>query len=504
MIDQAPTTDLKAGFWWVVLIALSTLLFFHHRETGWNVNTRLAVVVSIVEFGTFSIDGLHDSPEYFTNDKAYFEERFYSDKIFGVSLLALPFYWILYNLGSLVGWVPGVGQINYLLTLAAVKLPAALAVGVLWRLGCRLGLASWQSLLIALGTFLGSLWHGYSSIFMPYATGITACLFALELILFPKHEQLTLLTSLAVGLLSGFALLCDLIFVIAVFFLALLYLGRFAWERGIWNPQPSATSTSWLNLAAVVGGGLVFPLLFMAYSVSIFGTLTIPYQYEYLEEFRVAMSQGVMGVKTPRLEVMYFLTLHPFRGLFFWSPWILLALWGAGESIARRDSQGRILGLLVCGNFVGYLLFNSGYYMWWGGFGMGPRLMLPAFAVLPIGLMLFLQRPSRVKVLIVSLLLAWSMAANLPVSILEPQIPTGGNAQETLFLASMQTPLEIPQFVYWKGFWRVLWESLKGNPEIGRTFGFRVLAAVITVALSVVLFFRKSKNSITQKMEIKA
>lgn len=497
------------AFVWVVLLAFALLVCFHHPVRGWNVNTRLALVVSVVEFHTFSIDGLHDSPEYFTNDKAFFDGRFYSDKVFGVSLLALPFYWFSYTVGGLFGWIPTAGQVNYLLTLLAVKLPAAFSVGLVWLFGCRLGIRPRASVIIALGCFAGSLWHGYASIFMPYAPGVCACLWGLYLVVFPPGGRLQLGVSLAVGLLTGFALLCDLIFVIAVFQIALVYVGRFAWESGLLNrffPQKDLSvstegNTSWWNILVVLVGGLAFPLIFMAYSTSIFGSPTIPYEYEYLPEFRENMAQGVMGVKSPRLAVAYFLTLHPFRGLFFWSPWILLALWGGAEAIARRkEAKSTVLGLLVCVGFLGYLLFNSGYYMWWGGHGMGPRLMLPAFTFLPLGLFLFMN-PDTEKPFVkwrwalILLALVWSIGANLPVSILEPQVPTGGNAQEMLLAVQLSSPVEVPQFVYWRSFFLILLETLKGNPEVRTEPAYQFLVTLVLAGIAGAFFWKSTRKT---------
>ncbi|MDX1971657.1 MAG: hypothetical protein SFY68_03900, partial [Candidatus Sumerlaeia bacterium] len=431
----------------VFLMALAALLMTHHPNTGWNVNTRLALVVAVVENGTFSIDGLHEEgAPYFTMDKAFFEERFYSDKIFGVSLLALPLYAVLYHGLQLFGEFPSLGTTNFLLTLWAVKIPTAIALALLWYLLMQLTAAPWRSLAVVMGALLGSLWHGYASIFMPYAPGIATCTGALALLGLIQGERLTILRSAGIGLLTGFALLCDLIFVILVGLIALLYLEKLVRENRL------GEKAFWAQVVVVLGCGAVFPLLFVAYSVSIFGSPTIPYEYEYLEEFRVNMAQGVMGVKEPRLAVAYFLTVHPFRGIFFWSPWILLALWGALEGL-RRGGMERRLGALIFGAFFGYLVFNSGYWMWWGGFGMGPRLMLPAFAVLPLGCGLFLVKASRTRCLILGLLLFLSVLGNQPVSWLEPQTPVGGTPQQVLESIQFGDSVEVSQFVYWRAFW---------------------------------------------------
>jgi hypothetical protein len=51
-----------------------------------NVVSRIAVALSIVQDGTLSIDRFQE----FTFDKAYFNNRFYSDKAPGMALLSVP------------------------------------------------------------------------------------------------------------------------------------------------------------------------------------------------------------------------------------------------------------------------------------------------------------------------------------------------------------------------------------------------------------------------------
>ena len=101
--------------------------------------------------------------------------------------------------------------------------------------------------------------------------------------------------------------------------------------------------------------------------------------------FRDAMSRGVMGISWPRLGPLWFLTVHPYRGILFWSPWIVAAL--VGSLLALRGSTNRRMwGWMSLWMFCATVLANSGYYMWWGGWAMGPRLLLPMMTAVPMGL----------------------------------------------------------------------------------------------------------------------
>lgn len=502
----------------IFFASLALMMVFHHQNTGWNVNTRLALVVAVVEEGTFSIDGLHDEGGMFpTNDKAYYEGRFYSDKTFGVSLLATPFYFLLFLLGKVFSFSPSIQTINFWLTLFAVKIPAAWSLSVLWYLMVRLGAAPRRALIATMGCFTGSLWLGFATVFMPYATGIAACLTAFWLVLYPSKSRLTIPNSIAIGLLLGFALICDLIFGIVVVMIAFMYLARLADQGSFIGVRAFADMSGdrtngkgCLKLLGVTAiAGAIFPLLFAFYCKSIFGSFSIPYEYEYLAEFREAMAQGFMGIGIPKLTAAYYLTIHPFRGLFFWSPWILLALAGAYFGI-RSTGRRRIIGWYTVIGFVGYLLFNAGYYMWWGGWAMGPRLMLPMFVFLPLSLAELCRRSNtrqspRHKGWEFALYAAlfWSALSCLPVSFMEPQTAT--NVQQiTIESATISSGIPVAQFAEWKFFWKLMIETVTFNSDYNISRGWTFILAFFLATALTIMNWRKlpEKYIAFEKLEV--
>src|SRR5690606_13897531 len=116
-----------------------------------------------------------------------------------------------------------------------------------------------------------------------------------------------------------------------------------------------------LLLATAAVGGAIPLLLFMIYCYSIFGEFTIPYKYEALDTFREEMSRGFMGITSLKPHALYFLTVHPFRGIFFWYPWIALAIIGFVRGI-RSSGRRRIFGWLGLYALLAYLIFNASYY----------------------------------------------------------------------------------------------------------------------------------------------
>jgi hypothetical protein len=113
---------------------------------------------------------------------------------------------------------------------------------------------------------------------------------------------------------------------------------------------------------ALVGIGL--------YNAARFGSpLTTGYGFETGE-----------GFTTPLLTGLFGLTISPFRGLFWYSPALLLALPG-GLMLRRRD--GRLVALLLALCAVQLILFAL-WSSWEGGVVWGPRFLLPIVPLLTL------------------------------------------------------------------------------------------------------------------------
>ncbi len=482
--------ELRRSALWLFLATLLAVASVHHPAAGWNVNTRLNLILAVVHKGTFAIDSWHDVPPHETMDKAFYEGHFYSDKTFGVSLLALPPAWLLTR-----GDAPlPIHMLHYVLRVWAVGLPAAASVALLYLILARMGAPPRRALFAASAGCLGSMWFGYATLFMPYAPGIACLLAALHIVLWPSRERLEQRECAAIGFLLGYALLCDLVFNIAVAGVGVLALLRlldqagfaglrsFAEMRGESTPPGRAA-----RLAFVMA--LFFaapPGLFAAYCHHIFGTLSLPYQFEVLDEFREGMARGIMGVGTPDLSALLHIMVHPYRGLFFWTPMFLVGAVGCALG-TRSMGKRRLLGWTGLAMLGGYLLFNAGYYMWWGGWAMGPRFMLPAVPFLVMGVGEFLRAPSEMKgapqptwaevhgwriTLVAGLI---GVALSMPVSLVDPQVPGPSPSQE----------VRITQFEFLRRFYALQVTTLVPDRLEGKVLTASKPRALASLLLSV-------------------
>lgn len=480
-----------------ILVFLAVFLagaLLDHPRRGWNVNTRLDLVFAVVDRGRLDIDAYHRRRDTWTMDKAFYQGHYYSDKLIGVSVLAMPVYAGMRLLWGVFGSRPSPSQANYVLRTVVVSGAAGLSAALLFQLLVGLG-GSRRRALVATGlTVFGTLWFGYGTVFYPYVPGIAAALLALRGLLFPRAGLLSPAAWCGIGALCGLALLCDFIFGLIVLALAGLSLLRIGLEAGWlpagWGdgfggiPEPRYGTRQAVQRIALAALGAALPLsLFALYTWTIFGRLAIPYEYHAVEHFRTGMQAGFMGITSPRLAPLWYLTLHPLRGIFFWSPLVAAALVGCVLGL-RAGGRLRLAGALGLYAFAAYLTFNASYYMWWGGYGMGPRLMLPMFVAVPLGLASCCREDAAPWSwrLFVGLGLV-SLALCLPLSILNPLVPQV-HSDPVYAALRVGDAIAVPQLRLLEHFYSGSFLFTPG----GSFSALRALSAGAVVALPLALF----------------
>jgi len=92
------------------------------------------------------------------------------------------------------------------------------------------------------------------------------------------------------------------------------------------------------------------------------------------------MKQGLFGIREPNCKTMIDLTLGPCRGLFFWSPFLLMAIPGYNHVYPRNRNAFWLIFLAP----LVQLFVLSGYFDWKAGFTLGPRYLAPALPLLAV------------------------------------------------------------------------------------------------------------------------
>ena len=150
--------------------------------------------------------------------------------------------------------------------------------------------------------------------------------------------------------------------------------------------------------------------------------------YSYSEQWIKQHETGFMSLTLPRLDALWGISFGVFRGLFVLAPWLLLALPGFGLwwSRGRKPGAGTAEWVTVLAIIILIALFNASSVMWWGGFAVGPRYLLPAlpFMALPVAVV-FTSWGQRawLRALVVFTLL-WSWIATWGLTLAEQAFPS--------------------------------------------------------------------------------
>lgn len=350
-------------------LALGVYAYFY-QAGGWNQNARFDLVRAVVERGTLRIDAYESN----TGDKAQRDGHLYSDKAPGVSFTALPVYAVAHALGGEARETDRFqARASYLCTVWAVAIPSALAVVALYRFLIEvLLLRPASSAAFTVAYAFGTLAFPYSTLLYSHQPAAAFAFLGFAILAWSRHRAETLVDPrplVAAGLALGWAVVIEypaLLTVAAVGVYALVSIRprrRLAWPA--------------LGMAAALA------VLFAYHAVAFGGPFDLPYSFSVQQPRHRGL---FMGLVPPSLRVLRYLLVDEYRGLFYGSPWLLLAVPGAWRLV--RDRRVRAEALVGVAVALLYLGLNASLTDWHGGWGMGPRhlvAVLPFLAILAAG-----------------------------------------------------------------------------------------------------------------------
>lgn len=240
-------------------------------------------------------------------------------------------------------------------------LAAALALCIFLQLGIAPKISLIAAGILALATPLAAYsgWLFSEPLAAALLLGAAAVLFAQ-----PQGTPILVARALGAGALLGTAIWVrpTHVIVVPIFLIALFVRER---EKG-WS---AATA-----LAVAAGMGIALLLWRNAYlhgSPFEFGYPSAAEGGKALNTFEMPLATGLLGF-----------LMSPGKSIFLFSPPILLALLGLPR-LWRRD---RGLAVVAAAAPVVYLLFFATYTQWEGGYCYGPRYLVPALALLGLGI----------------------------------------------------------------------------------------------------------------------
>jgi len=343
---------------------------FFFQGGGWNQNGRICLTRAIIDYGTFSIDNYReDSPAMKfvnTGDWAFYNGHYYCNKSPGLSFLAvLPFACAQHVLKHVVHAQPEqqVLYSAYVSNLCITVIMASLLCVLLFYTCHRLldlGLGS--SLLLTLFYGLGTLAFPYSTAFYCHQPAAFCLFAALVLAMHIRHStsQKKHFLALLGGFSGGMGILIEpsCIYLSAAI---VLYLAYFK-ETRRYIP---------LFIAGCIPPGVIQ----VFYNFACFGN-PLASSYNYSNDLVMWKVNGkLFGI--PRLQTIIQLLISPYRGVFFSSPVLLMALPGA--FLFFKSSTWREETVLCAGASLCLFILIASFFAWHGGSAPGPRYLLPVF-----------------------------------------------------------------------------------------------------------------------------
>ncbi len=352
----------------LVGVAFATLI----QSFSWNQTSHYDLIRALNN-GETTIDRYQAN----TGDKAYYKGHWYSARAPGLALFSLPFYNAL-KLVDAESWTdthvappdhPG-DEMIYLIGLWGNVLPGLLLLLLVWRVADRFEPGYGVATAVILG--LGTMVLAFATLLFSHMFTTFLCFAAFWLMLRERDGPPRPTLLALAGLAMGYAFASEY----PTFFAAVV-LGLFMLSR-----RDSLTPRGVLGRGgAYVVGGLVGIIPLLLYNHYAFGSWT------HLAYSNIPRQQkGFFGIGAPSLRVLTTLLLDS-RGLLTLSPVLIMGALGT-VMLYRRGRRAEALtigGICLC-----YLLYNSGYYLPFGGGFMGPRFldtMLP-FLACPIAIAL--------------------------------------------------------------------------------------------------------------------
>jgi len=343
-----------------------------------NTDSRLSLVLALVEEHRFTIDTTQTAPrwqQFETQDRSYYQGHYYSDKAIGSSLVGAV-AWMPVHYALRLAGIPIEPHIFALLaTLLGVSLVCALLAPLVFAFVSSLAgtrRAAWVMCAIVFGTPIfkySTGYYGHVQAGLLYFGAFTLWFDA------RRRRHLALPAAFASGLLLGYMVVTEyptavLGLVLGGYILVVLRdLGLLA----AWRPYAATSAGAVLALT---------PLAW--YNVRVYGTpFTTGYQHHATAEFAAAHAQGLSGIGLPDPLVLFASTFHPLMGIFWQSPVLLLAAVGW---LSAKDPERRAAAWFSFAAVTAYVVLLSGYYDWAGGTAYTPRHLIPIYPLFAIPL----------------------------------------------------------------------------------------------------------------------
>lgn len=328
--------------------------FYLDNWRNGNTTSRALPIISYFEDGTFRFDKYHE----LTCDKSIINGHYYTDKAPLPTYVVLPFFGFLVHTGIISPDDNGslLGDHIYLLGgFLTASLPFTLILLIVFLAIKKIPEASGS----VSPVFLSVLPFYASFIFVfagTYFSHILSGFLLLASYIYLKKDK-----YLVAGIFAGLSFLSE--YNLAVIFL-------------MWGIQLIIRKKSIIPSVYYSIGVLPSLIFILSYNYYFTGSpFEMLYMYHNFDQLH-----SNYGFSLPGFSSVWGLSFSWYKGLFFYSPFILFFVIIAFKPAFMKGSRYLLSNYLILPSVV-YFFFIASYFGWWGGWTYGPRL-LSALAIL--------------------------------------------------------------------------------------------------------------------------
>jgi len=367
------------------ILCLFAFGYFFHGG-GANQNATYDQIRSIVEYGDLSINRFGSN----TADVSVHNGFIFPNKAPGLTFLSIPPGFVLFQLKKI--FLHFMVEDTYFLIVChliswlTVGFISAILCVVLFRFISDLTQSTITAFLGTMGYAFGTTAFAYSTMLYAHQIAAAFSFTAFYLVFVSKNKERCYFPSLFIsGFLAGYSVITEYpcIFVWFILFLYVFFL----------------FSHNKKYICFYLAGSLIPAIILLFYNYLCYGNpIHLTYFSFFVKnaEIQTGFKETVKTISFPDITTFYKITFDPYRGIFFYCPFLLTFFPGIYFFLKKKGISKEFLVLIII--IIFYFVFNASYQYWYGGWSLGPRHLVATIPFMVLLSSFFIKQCPKISI----------------------------------------------------------------------------------------------------------